>query len=527
MGWEMSVSGAARSVTYLAVAVAAFVVVLLVLPEPVPSEMTEDAGPDARFAIVDVLVFDGQTFRPHQDVWVENGRIRRVGEGIDLPEDLDRVVGRGRTLVPGLIDGHVHTFGSTLNDAVRFGVTTVFDQFTDPRLIASKRVARHELARGNEADLFSAGMAATAAGGHGTQFGVQVETLGVPTEALGWVQARKAEGSDWIKIMYEDGSAFGGDYVSLTRETVGALIAAAHDEGLRVVVHVSTLEHALDAVALGADGLAHVWGDKVVDEVQASRIAEAEVFVVTTLSVLHAIGGDIEREGLDAGDRLLSPMQRQSLSSRFSRGSRPSAFEPHVPIENVRRLHAAGVRLIAGTDAPNPGTASGLSLHGELQMLMQAGLSSAEALAAATLTPAQAFGLDDRGGIDEGRIADLVLVDGDLESDLALSTRLVAIWKDGYRVERRVGAERLPVAVSGAPEATLLADFADGIGARGGVGWQATTDGMRGGSSVARLSAERGTLRVEGEIVEGFALFLDARRRPDRQRYAVWPGRKR
>ena len=72
-------------------------------------------------------------------------------------------------------------------------------------------------------------------------------------------------------------------------------------------------------------------------------------------------------------------------------------------------------------------------------------------------------------------------------------------------MERRVGAERLPVAVSGAPEAALPADFADGIGARVGVGWQATTDGMRGGSSVARLSAERGASRVEGEIVEGFA----------------------
>ena len=451
-------------------------------------------------------MFDGQTFRPHHDVWVENGRIRRVGEGIELPEDLERVVGTGRTLLPGLIDGHVHTFGSTLNDAARFGVTTVLDQFTDPRLIASNRAARHELARGNQADLFSAGMAATATGGHGTQFGVQVETLDVPTEAPGWVRARKAEGSDWIKIIYEDGSVFGEEYGTLSRETVSALIAAAHDEGLRVVVHVSTLEHALDVVALGADGLAHVWSDRVVDEEQASRIAEAGVLVVPTLSVLHAIGGGIEWEGLEVGDRLLSPMQRQSLSSRFSGGNGPSAFAPHIPIENVRRLHVAGVHLIAGTDAPNPGTASGISLHGELQLLMQAGLSSAEALATATSIPAESFGLDDRGRIEEGRIADLVLVDGDLESDLSLSTRIVAIWKDGYRTKRRVDEERLPtVAVSNAPEATMLADFEDGVGARVGIGWQATTDGMRGGSSSARLSVERGALRVEGEIADGFA----------------------
>ena len=58
-------------------------------------------------------VFNGEAFRPEQDVWIEDGRIRRVGEELDLPEDLPRVDGSGRTLTPGLIDGHVHTWGST------------------------------------------------------------------------------------------------------------------------------------------------------------------------------------------------------------------------------------------------------------------------------------------------------------------------------------------------------------------------------------------------------------------------------
>ena len=71
------------------------------------------AQPEVSFAILGVKAFDGEAFRPEQDVWIEDGRIRRVGEGLDLPEDLLRVDGRGRTLVPGLIDGHVHTYGST------------------------------------------------------------------------------------------------------------------------------------------------------------------------------------------------------------------------------------------------------------------------------------------------------------------------------------------------------------------------------------------------------------------------------
>ena len=167
------------------------------------------AQPEVSFAIHGVKAFDGEAFRPEQDVWIEDGRIRRVGEGLDLPEDLLRVDGRGRTLVPGLIDGHVHTYGSTLNDAVRFGVTTVLDQFTNPGLAAAKRPARDELARGDEADLFSAGMLAAAPGGHGTQYGVPVEPVGRPDDAPAWVRARKTEGSDWIKIVWEDGSTFG------------------------------------------------------------------------------------------------------------------------------------------------------------------------------------------------------------------------------------------------------------------------------------------------------------------------------
>lgn len=205
------------------------------------------------------------------------------------------------------------------------------------------------------------------------------------------------------------------DIATLDRETTGALVAAAHAEGLRAVVHVSTLEHALEAVALGADGLVHVWRDALIDEAQAARIADAGVFVVPTLSVTASMGGDaLEGELLAAaGDAPLSPMQRQTLAGRFSGGDAERVSNAgDVAIENVRRLRAAGVRLLAGTDAPNPGTASGLSMHGELRLLGRAGLTGAETVAAATSVPAGIFGLGDRGRIDEGRIADFVLVDG-------------------------------------------------------------------------------------------------------------------
>ena len=182
---------------------------------------------------------------------------------------------------------------------------------------------------------------------------------------------------------------------------------------------------------------------------------------------------------------------------------RRSARRGEVAIENVRRLHAAGVRLLAGTDAPNAGAASGVSLHGELQLLAHAGLSGAEALAAATSIPATAFGIEDRGRIEAGRIADLVLVDGDLARDVSASTRIVTVWKDGYRLERGLADDTS----AAAPEITLVSDFEDGIGASFGAGWQVTTDRIRGGSSTANLSALEGALRVEGEVVSGAFAF--------------------
>ena len=416
-----------------AIGAAVFVGVFMTLPVPDPPDPPGGPLPETNFAVVDVTVFDGEEFRPHRDVRVEDGRIRAVGQRLRLPDDLPRVDGRGHTLLPGLIDAHTHTYGMALSDSLRFGVTTVFDQFTQPSFAAAKRPARESLARADEADLFSAGNLATAPGGHGTQFGVPVETLTSPGEAPAFVAARKEEGADWIKIVWEDGGTFGADIPTLDRETIAAVIEAAHAEELLAVIHVSTLEHSLAALDMGIDGLVHVWGDEVVSEADAARFAEAGVFVIPTLSVRLAAAGDSMGPELLAETRPedVSGMQRETLSQTFPR----TVGTSEAAVESVRRLHAAGVRILAGTDAPNPGTGFGISMHGELRLLRRAGLSVAEALAAATGNPADAFGVTDRGRLERGRIADLLLVAGDLESDLTRSAAIAGVWKDGFPVE--------------------------------------------------------------------------------------------
>lgn len=498
-----------RSLWILAVAAGGFIGTLATLPVPESVAAPGQEVPESRFAIVDVTLFDGEAFRRNQDVWIEDGRVRGLGARLRLPEDLPRVDGRGHTLLPGLIDGHVHTFGGTLGDALRFGVTSVLDQFTDPALLPGAKSARDDVARTGEADLFSAGMLATAPGGHGTQFGMAVEPLTEPASAAAWVRARMDEGSDWIKIVSEDGAAYGGElrFPALDRETIGALIAAAHAEGMLAVVHVTGIERALDAVSQGADGLVHVWIDEVIAEEDARRVAEAGVFVVPTLSVIASMFGD--STGLrvldETDEELVSPMQWGTLGDRsYLR----TGTEGEAALENVRRLHEAGVRIVAGTDAPNPGTGAGISMHGELRLLARAGLGSAEVLASATSGAAEAFRIPERGRIAEGYVADLVLVRGDVERDVSRTTDIITIWKDGYAVARESAATASAPEIAPAPDGPIVVDFddgfEDGIDAGFGSGWQVTTDAMNGGASTAELAVEAGALVVRGETKTGF-----------------------
>jgi imidazolonepropionase-like amidohydrolase len=100
----------------------------------------------------------------------------------------------------------------------------------------------------------------------------------------------------------------------------------------------------------------------------------------------------------------------------------------------LKQLHDAGVPILAGSDAPAPGSTNGVSLHGELELLVKGGLSPSEALAAATSVPARTFRLTDRGRIVPGLRADLLLVRGDPTRDITATRDIVEVWKAGVAV---------------------------------------------------------------------------------------------
>ena len=206
---------------------AGFLGLLFALPTPL------QAAPEAvgTTAITDVRVFDGEALSSGvQTVLIQGGRITAIGPRLAIPAGAQRIDGKGATLLPGLIDSHTHVYGEVLKDAVRFGVTTELDMFTAPQGLRRLQDGRDSNANTDRADVYSAGMLATAPGGHGTEYGVPVETLTRPEDAQGWVDRRIAEGSDWIKIVYERPRA-GERFASIDQPTMAALVRAAHARG--------------------------------------------------------------------------------------------------------------------------------------------------------------------------------------------------------------------------------------------------------------------------------------------------------
>ena len=391
------------------------------------------------FAIGRVRVFDGAQVIEQATVIVRNGLVDTLGTQVKLPDGVPFVDGTGKTLIPGLIDAHTHNArDETLFDAVRFGVTTELNMSSSVSEAQSQRPRREKIGRVQLADFWSSGTPATAPGGLGTGFGYAVPAISSPAEAEEFVRARISEGADYIKIIYEPKSPRGP---SISRETLEALVKAAHARSKLAVVHLISLDAARDAVAAGADGFAHVFFDAPIDAPLIQEIVKKNIFVVATLTVVFANRTEEKPwQELIQDERIASHLSNNQLA--FVKRTPPRDALPQINADNPRstlkQLQARGVNVLAGTDAGASTVLHGASLHAELALLVQAGLTPIQALSAATRLPAERFGLKDRGEISPGRRADLVLVEGDPTRDIKATRAIARVFKNGYQIDRTV-----------------------------------------------------------------------------------------
>jgi imidazolonepropionase-like amidohydrolase len=387
--------------------------------------------------IVNARVFDGERLRPWTAVRFEDGVITHCTERPVVMLGDEVVDAGGGTLLPGLIDAHVHLLPGALEQSLTFGVTTVLDMFSKPGTV---RAAKDRATGSGAADVRSSGIGATAPGGHPSLIYAPFPTVTGPEQAAGFVAARIAEGADYLKVIAESGASGPVPRPTLDAATIAALTAQAHAGGLKVVAHATSATAVADVAGAGVDVIAHIPTREELDDDLVGRLAVTGTAVCPTLATIENTLGE-RGDAAVANDPALGPYLGSAWVQRLT-ANRSSDHRAMMPPyaraeDTVAQLVAAGVCLLAGTDAPVPSTVYGASLHRELELLVRCGLTPAQALTAATASPAGVFGLTDRGRIAVDHTADLVLVAGDPLTDITATRSITSIWRAGNVVDRQ------------------------------------------------------------------------------------------
>ena len=357
-------------------------------------------------AITNVKVFDGNTLTEERTVVIENGVIS------DATMADTTVDGQHGTLLPGFIDSHVHLANlAELEQGTHWGSTTMLDMGSQS--MASTNSLRH---RQGLADIRGVGNPASAPGGiQTTRMGMPASSAVTgPADASRFVAERVAEGADYIKVIVEDPGRMGPAAFDVA--TIAALVEAAHQAGLKAIAHVTTIAAFKNAAEAGVDILTHAPLDAGVDDTLARSLAMRGIVSVPTLIMMRTVAGIAGR----------LPTHGAGTDYAHARST-------------VSTFHRAGVTILAGTDA-NQAPASpaqikhGEALHDELGLLVEAGLTPVEALRSATVVPAEYFGFTDRGVIEAGRRADLLLIEGDPTQDIATTRAIRGVWAAGVKV---------------------------------------------------------------------------------------------
>ena len=358
-------------------------------------------------AIVNVNLFDGKELVPGS-VFLQDGSISSAeANTADVVVD-----GGGGSLLPGLIDAHIHLHGiENLRQAAQWGVTTMLDMGTHPpALVRSLRDLQ------GLPQIQSPNSPASAPGGmQTTRMGFDASTaLRGPEDVERFVAERVAEGSDYIKIIVENPAVMGP--AALDGETIAAIVQAAHARNLRVIAHVTTVPAVELATYAGVDVLTHAPLDAPITPDLLGEIVKMGIVSVPTLVMMKGIA-----------------------EARAKMPTHGGGVDYNNAELSVTALHGAGVPVLAGTDANvAPGSpfqvAHGEALHQELELLVAAGLSPVEALRSATGLTARWFNLTDRGSIAPGMRADLLLVQGDPTADIRATRNIQGVWIGGERI---------------------------------------------------------------------------------------------
>ncbi|KAF2105093.1 hypothetical protein NA57DRAFT_31416 [Rhizodiscina lignyota] len=419
-----------------------------------------DISPRDNFVVTDVLIFDGSRFIERGYVVVGKGKICDVGEGTyeKAHDDIVPVYSMpDHTVLPGLIDAHIHGLGGNpicLEQSLNFGVTTVCDMHNGRGSITKlQQFASDPANKSRFADFKSCGMGATISGGWPEPVmrlhakGPNVQTvidrwpkLQSPHDADPFVQEQVEQcGAEYIKLFHELGDSLKNKMPSTpSLELQRALIEAAHAHGLPAVGHAFSFEGMLELLQCGIDGLMHAPLDKARSDDYVGLFKEKKAFINPTLTCLASQSS--------AADELQRRFHADPFAQKMLFNTKPrknlamggeSAHVQHG-IDMTRKLYENGVPIVVGSDSSGQasGQQFGLTMHMEMHLLAhEVDMKPIDVLKSSTSTTADRFGFTDRGSLDVGKKADLILINGDvrdvMEDEQNLCLPIRAVWRDG------------------------------------------------------------------------------------------------
>jgi imidazolonepropionase-like amidohydrolase len=354
--------------------------------------------------IENVDVFDGETIHEDVSFIFSDSLIVEITARNRKYRNSQVIDGQGMTIIPPILNAHVHVRNpENLQEALKSGVFGLLDMFSTDSRANYLRTFNDSLIYSK---YYSSNVGATVAGGHGTQFGVQIPVISDELSGKDFVTDRINQGADYIKITQEQSMS------KLSANQIKNIVEAAQRNDKRVVGHISAYSDALDLVNNGVVGLAHIWyrsGSKSSEE-DLKKMADKGVFIIPTLSVIEKVLNHAKELGLEAKYLSLGEVK-----------------------EEIRKAHESGVKILGGTDSPNYGMNYSTQLYEELSLLKGCGIDDERLLKMVTTHIYECFELREFGKLEKGRMANFLLVEGKPYRDIEDLRNYKRIWKKGRK----------------------------------------------------------------------------------------------